>query len=345
MKQVVLRAHPQGAPSLEDFVTETVAVPQPEAGQVLLKTLWLSLDPLIRFALDEVLLTGRAHVKVGEVIYGAAVSQVVESSDPAFPVGTIVEGRTGWREFAAVDPRDVPLRVIDPELAPISTALGILGMPGQTAHACMIGVGRVSAGETVVISAAGGVVGSTAGQIGKVLGARVVGIAGGARKCEALLELGFDACVDYKSADFAQQLAAACPEGINVYIENVGGEVTQTVLPLLKYGARMPVCGYIAYYGIGMEGPGPDRLPGFMRTIMSKGLEVRGFGGAMVGGQKALDDLAGWLREGKIRPPETVVDGIDRAAAAFCDIFRTNHYVGKLLLKVSDADLPAATEL
>lgn len=339
MKQVILQAHPRGTPTVADFAVETVAVPQPGAGQVLVKTLWLSLDPLIRFALDEVVLTGRAHVKVGEVVYGAAVSQVVESHDPDYPVGTFVEGRTGWREFAAIDPAQIPLRKIDPEMAPISTALGMLGMPGQTAHACMIGIGRVSADETVVISAAGGVVGSTAGQIGKLLGARVVGIAGGAEKCRALEELGFDACVDYKAEDFAQQLAAACPEGINVYIENVGGEVTQTVLPLLKYGARMPVCGYIAYYGIGMEGPGPDRLPGFMRTIMSKGLEVRGFGGAMVGGQKALDDLATWLREGKIQPRETAVDGLENAAAAFCDIFRTNRYIGKLLVKVADADL------
>lgn len=338
MKQVVLRAHPQGTPRSEDFAVETVAMPKPRSGEVLLKTLWLSLDPLIRFALDEVVLTGRTQVKIGEVLYGAAVSQVVESLNPEYPVGTIVEGRTGWREFAAIDPQAIPLRVIDPELAPVSTALGVLGMPGQTAHACMIGVGRVAAGETVVISAAGGVVGSTAGQIGKLLGARVVGIAGGADKCRALVELGFDACVDYKATDFAQQLAAACPEGINVYIESVGGAVTQTVLPLLKYGARMPVCGYITYYGIGMEGPGPDRLPGFMRTIMSKGLEVRGFGGTMVGGQKALQDMAGWIREGKIQHPETVVKGLDNASSAFCDIFSGNSYVGKLLVQVANPE-------
>lgn len=338
MKQVVLRAYPQDTPRVDNFTLETVAKPKPREGEVLLKSLWLSLDPLIRFALDEVVLTGRTQVKIGEVLYGAAVSQVVESLNPDFPVGAIVEGRTGWREFAAIDPREVPLRIVDASLAPVSTALGVLGMPGQTAHACMVGVGRVAAGETVVISAAGGVVGSTAGQIGKLLGARVVGIAGGEDKCRALVELGFDACVDYKSPDFPQRLAAACPEGINVYIENVGGAVTQTVLPLLKYGARMPVCGYIAYYGIGMEGPGPDRLPGFMRTIMSKGLEVRGFGGAMVGGQKALEDMAGWIREGKIKHPETIVEGLDKAPSAFCDIFTGNHYIGKLLVHVSDPE-------
>lgn len=336
MKQVVLRAHPSGKPAVGDFAIETVATPVPEEGEILIKTLWLSLDPLIRFALDEKVLTGRAQVRVGEVLYGAAVSQVVESRNANFPAGAFVEGRTGWREYAAVDPTNIPLRVIDPDLAPLSTALGVLGMPGQTAHACMIGVGGVKSGETVVISAAGGVVGSTAGQIGKMLGARVVGIAGGTQKCQSLVSLGFDACVDYKSADFAEQLAAACPEGIDVYIENVGGEVTQVVMPLLRYGARMPVCGYIAYYGVGMEGPGPDRLPGFMRMIMSKGLKVQGFGGAMVGGQQALDDLATWLRAGKIRHPETVVEGIDKAPEAFCGIFNANPYIGKLLVKVAD---------
>ena len=195
-------------------------------------------------------------------------------------------------------------------------------MPGQTAHACMIGIGRVAAGETVVISAAGGGVGSIAGQIGKILGARVVGIAGGPEKCKAVEALGFDACVDYKSPDYAANLAAACPGGIDVYIENVGGAVTQAVLPLLKYRARVPVCGFIAYYGVGREGPGPDHLPGFMRTIMSKGLELRGFGGAMVGGQAALDDLAKWFSEGKIRNPETIVEGLENATRRVCRGFR-----------------------
>jgi NADPH-dependent curcumin reductase CurA len=336
MKQVVLRAHPRGTPRPEDFAIEAAAVPSLAEGQVLLRTLWLSLDPLIRFAIDEVTLTGPNHVDIGEVIYGGAVSQVVDSRNADWPVDTFVEGRTGWREMAAVDPVTVRLRRVDPSLAPVSTAVGVLGMPGQTAHACMIGIGRVQAGETVVISAAAGVVGSTAGQIGKLLGARVVGIAGGPAKCQALRELGFDACVDYKADKFAEALKAACPDGINVYVENVGGAVTQAVLPLLKYGARMPVCGYIAYYGVGMEGPGPDRLPGFLRTIMSKGLEVRGFGGAMVGGQTALDDLAGWVREGKLKYPETVVDGIEQAPAAFAGIFTGNAYVGKLLVRVAD---------
>lgn len=335
MRQVVLRSHPVGAPCAGDFVLESVDVPALPEGQVLLRTLWLSLDPMIRFALDEKPLTGPNRVRLGEVVYGGAVSQVVESRAAGFAAGDFVEGRTGWREFAAIDPKAVPLRKLDASLAPLSTALGVLGMPGQTAHACAIGVGRVAAGETVVISAAGGGVGSLAGQIGKILGARVVGIAGGASKCAEVKALGFDDCVDYRAADYSARLAAACPGGIDVYVENVGGAVTAAVLPLLKYRARMPVCGFIAYYGIGLEGPGPDRLPGFMRTIMSKGLEVRGFGGAMVGGAAALQDLAGWVKEGRLRYPEVVVEGLAAAPAAFAGIFSGNDNVGKLLVRVA----------
>jgi NADPH-dependent curcumin reductase len=248
----------------------------------------------------------------------------------------VVEGRTGWREYAAVNPKKVPLRKVDSKVAPASTALGALGMPGQTAHGAMITIGRVTAGETVVVSAAAGAVGSTAGQIGKILGARVVGIAGGPEKCKALIALGFDACVDYKNAGFAKDLAAACPDGIHVYVESVGGEVTRTVLPLMKRGGRMPVAGYISYYGVGMEGPGPDHLPGFMRMVMAKGLEVKGFATAMLDGKAALADLTHWASEGKLRYPESIVTGLEAAPAAFASVFRGNTFVGKLLVKVAE---------
>jgi NADPH-dependent curcumin reductase CurA len=336
MKQIVLRSHPQGVPRADDFALETIPRPSLRPGEVLLRTLYLSLDPLIRFALDEKPLTGPNRVCIGEPIYGGTVSQVVESNAGGFLKGDCVEGRTGWREYAAVDPKSIPLRKIDPNIAPISTALGVLGMPGQTAHACMIGVGRVAAGETVVISAAAGAVGSIAGQIGKLLGARVIGIVGSDAKCAALRELGFDACANYRAPDYPAQLAAACPGGIDVYVENVGGAVTAAVLPLLKYRARMPVCGFISYYGIGNEGPGPDQLPGFMRTIMSKGLELRGFGGAMVGGAAALEQLQQWVSAGTIRSPETIVRGLEKAPAAFAGTFSNNNHVGKVLVHVSD---------
>ncbi|MBW8783693.1 MAG: NADP-dependent oxidoreductase [Novosphingobium sp.] len=347
MKQVVLAAYAKGNPTVANFRVEQAPMPEAGPGEILLRTLWLSLDPLIRFAIDEVKLTGATHLSPGDVMYGGTVSEVVASNHPSYAVDDIVEGRTGWREYAVVDPAQAdyrgPPRKLGPEVRPASAALGVLGMPGQTAHACMIGIGRVQAGETVVISAAGGAVGTIAGQIGKMLGARVVGIAGGPDKCAAVEGLGFDACVDYKAPDFADKLKAAVPQGIDVYVDNVGGDVTFNVLPLLKYRARMPVCGFIAYYGMGLTGPGPDRMPGFMRTIMSKGLEVHGFGGSMVGGEQALTDLARWLAEGKVRLAETTYKGLDSAPAAFAGVFGGNRNVGKVVIQVAPDEVVAAS--
>lgn len=334
MRQVVLARYAKGQPKPEDFRVETAPIPVARDGEILLKTYWLSLDPLIRFAIDETLITGRAKVNIGDVLYGGAVSRVEASNVEGFAPGEWVEGRTGWREYAAIDPAKTPVRKVDPAKAPLPAYLGVLGMPGQTAHAAMIEVGRVQAGETVVISAAAGAVGSMAGQIGKLLGARVIGIAGGPDKGRAVEALGFDRCLDYKAPDFAAQLGQACPGGIDVYIDNVGGEVTQAVLPHFKYGGRMIVCGFIAYYGMGMEGPGPDRLPGFMRMIMSKGLEIRGFGGILAAGKNALDDMARWLAEDRLKLTQTVVEGLDSAPEAFAGIFGGNKNVGKLVVRV-----------
>ena len=341
MRQIVLESHAQGNPVPGNFAVAQVPIPEPGPGEVLTRTLWLSLDPLIRFGMDEQHVTGAVHLKRGDVLYGGTVSEVVVSNHPDYPVGCIVEGRTGWREYAALDPvagdrvRGA-MRRIDPALAPISTALGVLGMPGQTAHAAVRGIGRVQAGETLVISAAGGAVGSIAGQIGKILGARVVGIAGGAKKCAALLDLGFDATADYKAPDFADQLKSALPEGFDCYIDNVGGDVTLAVLPHAKYRARMPLAGFIAYYGFGMEGPGPDHLPGFFRLVMTKALELRGFSGPMVAGEAGLAELAQWVGEGRLAYRETIVEGLEAAPAAFCATFAGgNSHVGKLLVRVA----------
>lgn len=339
MKQVVLASYAQGNPKPSDFCVEEAPIPAPGEGEILLRTLWLGLDPLIRFAIDEKRLSGVTQVHLGQVMYGPTVSEVAASNHPGYAVGDVVEDRTGWREYAIVAPDKAdwrgPPRKLDPATAPVSTALGALGMPGQTAHACVIGIGRVAAGETVVISAAAGAVGSLAGQIAKIRGARVIGIAGGPDKCRGLMDLGFDAAADYKAPDFAQQLAKALPEGADVFIDNVGGGVMLAVLTHLKRGARMPVCGFIAYYGMGMEGPGPDRLPGFFRTIMAKGLEIKGFGGFLVGGKQALDDIAGWIAEGRIYCPESVVEGLEAAPEAFAGVFSGNNHLGKLLVKVS----------
>jgi NADPH-dependent curcumin reductase CurA len=336
MKQVVLRARPQGDPRACDFAIEDAARPQAGPGQLLVKTLWVSVDPYMRLGLDETPLGGANGVPLGAVMPGGAVSRVEVSDSPDFAVGDVVEGRSGWREYAAVDAKLAGLRKVTPGKAPLSTALGVLGMPGQTAYAGIVDIGRVKAGETVVVSAAGGAVGSIAGQVAKLLGAKVVGVAGGADKCAAVEALGFDRCLDYKAPDFADQLKAAAPEGIDVYFENVGGAVTAAVLPLMKYGGRMPMCGFISYYGLGDEGPGPDRLPWMMRMIMLKGLEIRGFSGAFVGGRHAMDQMQAWVDEGRIRFEETVVEGLERAPEAFASLFRPNANVGKVVVKVAD---------
>ena len=339
MKQVVLKSYAKGNPKPEDFEVVEVPIPTPGEGEILLKTLWLALDPLIRFSIDETVLSGATHTKLGDVMFGPTVSVVVESKHPDYKAGDIVEDRSGWREYAVVDPAKAdyrgPPRIIDPTLAPVSTALGALGMPGMTAHSAIIETGRVKAGETVVISAAAGAVGSIAGQIAKILGARAVGIAGGPDKCKALLELGFDGAADYKAPDFVDQLKAATPNGIDVYVDNVGGDVSLAVLPLLNRGARMPMCGYIAYYGVGMEGPGPDRLPFLYRMIMAKGLEIKGFAGIMAS-REVLKDIAAWYRSGQLKTPESVVRGIEAAPAAFASVFSGNNHVGKLLVKVAE---------
>lgn len=338
MKQVVLAAYASGNPKASDFRVESVPVPSPDEREILVRTLYIAVDPLLRFSVDETVLTGGGQAQLGQPMVGPVVSEVIVSNHPDYVVGDVVEGRSGWQEYAVLAPDRSdyrgPPRKIDASLAPVSTALGALGGPGQTAYEGIVNVGKVKSGETVVVSAAAGAVGSIAGQIVKVLGGRAVGIAGGASKCAALLELGFDAVADYKAPDFADQLKAALPEGADVYLDNVGGDVTLAVLPHLKRGARMPMCGFIAYYGVGMEGPGPDRLPGFYRQIMAKALEIKGFAG-MLAGKKGLEDIAGWMKEGRIRFPEAVVEGLEAAPQAFSSVFSGHDHVGKLLVRVA----------
>ena len=339
MKQVVLAAYAQGNPKPSDFRVEQAPIPVAGEREILLKTLWLAVDPLFRFAMDEVRLSGALHLQLGDVMAGATVSEVVASNHPDYQPGDVVEGRTGWREYAVVAPDKAdyrgPPRKLDPALAPVSTALGALGMPGQTAHGG-IDTLRVKPGDTVAISAAAGAVGSIAGQIARIHGARAVGIAGGPGKCQALLDLGFDGAADYKAPDFSAQLKAAAPNGIDCYFDNTGGAVTLEVFKHLNRGSRMAMCGYIAYYGMGMEGPGPDHMPALYRTIMGTGLEIRGFAGVFAGPQ-ALQDIAGWIAEGRITYPEAVVEGIEAAPEAFASVFSGNSFVGKLLVRIADS--------
>jgi NADPH-dependent curcumin reductase CurA len=332
--RIVLASRPVGEPKPENFRLEAFAAPEPGSGQVLLRTLWLSLDPYMRGRMSDAPSYAKP-VGVGEVMEGGTVSAVVTSNVPSFAPGDIVVGRTGWQTHAVTDGKG--LQKVDPSLAPISTALGVLGMPGLTAYTGLIDIGKPQPGETVVVAAASGAVGSVVGQIAKVKGARAVGIAGGAKKCAFVKdELGFDDCVDHRAPDFAARLAAACPKGIDVYFENVGGAVFETVLPLINPFARIPVCGLIAHYNATELPAGPNRVPQLMRAVLTKRLTIRGFLVFDAANRQAdfLRDVGAWVREGRVKYREDIVDGIEGAPRALIGLLRGENF-GKMLVRVA----------
>src|SRR3954469_10600360 len=245
-RRIVLASRPVGEPKASDFRLEEYPVPQPGPGELLLKTKWLSLDPYMRGRMSDAPSYAKP-VGIGEVMEGGTVNEVVASNNDSFKPGEIVLGHTGWQTHALSN--GAGLRKLDPKLAPVSSALGVLGMPGMTAYTGLLEIGQPKAGETVVVSAASGAVGSIVGQIARIKGARAVGIAGGPDKCKYVKEqLGFDDCIDHGDAAMPEKLKAACPKGIDVYFENVSGPVWDAVFPLLNPFARVPVCGLIAQY-------------------------------------------------------------------------------------------------
>ncbi len=334
-RRIVLAARPQGEPKDTDFRLEEAQVPAPGEGQVLLRNLFLSLDPYMRGRMN----AGPSYappVELDAVMEGGTVSQVVESRAPEFHAGDLVLSYSGWQEYALANPSH--LQKLSPESGPISTALGVLGMPGMTAYTGLLNIGQPKPGETLVVAAAAGAVGSVVGQIAKIQGCRVVGIAGGEAKCDYVRdELGFDVCLDHRSATFAQELKAACKQGIDIYFENVGGTVLQAVVPLLNPFARIPVCGLIAHYNSAEPPPGPDRAPALMAYILTKRLTLRGFIVTDYAAQRSdfLRDVGSWIREGKVKYREDVVDGLENAPAAFRGLLRGRNF-GKLLVRVSE---------
>ncbi|MGC1719893.1 MAG: NADP-dependent oxidoreductase, partial [Isosphaeraceae bacterium] len=274
-RQILLASRPRGEPGPDNFKLVETAVPEAGPGQMLLHTVYLSLDPYMRGRMD----AGASYVQpveVGEVMGGSAVCAVVKSNLPRYKAGDIVVAGTGWQEYSLSDGEGV--QTVDPALGPISYALGVLGMPGLTAYTGLLNIGKPQPGETLVVAAASGAVGSVVGQIAKVKGCRVIGIAGGEQKCRFVKEeLGFDGCLDHRQPNLAERLQAACPNGIDIYFENVGGAVFDAVLPLLNNFARIPVCGLIAHYNATELPPGPDRVPLLMRNILAKRLTFRGF--------------------------------------------------------------------
>jgi hypothetical protein len=334
-RQITLASRPNGAPTEENFRLVESGIPTAGEGQMLLRTLYLSLDPYMRGRMND----GPSYaepVEIGGVMTAGTVCQVVDSQLDGYRAGDIVLAGSGWQDYALSDGEAV--RKLDPAAAPLSYALGVLGMPGFTAYVGLLQIGQPKAGETVVVSAASGAVGSVVGQIAKIKGCRAVGIAGSPEKCAYVTDvLGFDVCLNYKDAGFAGKLAAACPDGIDVYYENVGGEVFQAVLPLLNTGARVPVCGLIAHYNATSLPEGPDRTPLLMRTLLTKRIMIRGF---IIFDHYAdfpgfLREMSGWLKEGRVQYREDQVDGLENASGAFMGLLVGRNF-GKLVVKVAD---------
>jgi NADPH-dependent curcumin reductase len=328
-RQVLLKSRPDGAPGLDNFEFAQRPVPEPGDGEVLMRNRYLSLDPYMRGRMSAAKSYAKP-VEIGDPMVGGTVGEIVASRNAEFVAGETVLGYGGWQDYAISSGGG--LRKLDPAAAPVTTALGVLGMPGMTAYAGLLEIGQPRPGETIAVAAASGAVGSAVGQIAKIKGCRAVGIAGGADKCRYVVEeLGFHACVDHRAADLARQLEAACPAGIDVYFENVGGAVQQAVWPLLNDFARIPVCGLVAQYNATTPMPGPD-----MFSVLRKRLTLRGFIVTDFAAKEAdfVREASAWVRSGRLKYREDVIDGLENAPAAFLGLLQGKNF-GKLLVKIS----------
>src|SRR5262245_20782069 len=334
VKQIVLASRPKGLPTRENFRLEEVPMPALPQGGLLLRVLYLSLDPYMRGRMDD----RKSYAKpvgLAEVMTGESVCEVIASDQAGYAAGDIVLAHTGWRTHWAWP--GAALRKLDPAVAPITTGLGVLGMPGFTAYAGLNLIGKPKPGETVVVAAASGPVGSLVGQLAKLAGTRAVGIAGGPEKCRSVVEeFRFDAAVDHRAPDFAEKLAAACPSGVDVYFENVGGAVWQAVLPLLHKFGRAPVGGLIAQYSASGPAPGPNLLPATMREVLNKSLTLRG----NINYEFAehypafLSTVTAAVADGRIRYREDITEGLENAPAAFIRMLQGRNF-GKALVHVA----------
>ncbi|HXZ61060.1 MAG TPA: NADP-dependent oxidoreductase [Steroidobacteraceae bacterium] len=333
-RRIVLARRPQGAPVAEDFRLEEVPVPVPAAGQVLLRTRFLSLDPYMRGRMSDAP-SYAPPVALGAPMTAQTVSVVEASDNPAYQAGELVVANVGWQDFGLSDGRD--LVRIDPRLERPSYALGVLGMPGLTAYVGLLDIGRPKPGETVVVGAATGAVGSVVGQIAKLKGCRVVGIAGGAAKCDyAVASLGFDVCLDHRTPQLRERLAAACPKGIDVYFESVGGEVLYAAMPLLNVGARMPLCGLVSWYNLEKLPEGVDRTPALLSAVLRRRITIQGF---IIFDHYArfpafIADMREWLRSGRIHYREEVIEGLEHAPRGLIGLLAGENF-GKRVVRVS----------
>ena len=330
-RQITLAARPSGMPKPLDFKLVESPVPEPKAGEILVRMLYVSVDPYMRGRMNDAK-SYAPPVQIGEVMGAGAVGKVITSRSAQFQAGDFVEGFFGWQEFAISDGKGV--RKLDPNVAPLSTALGVLGIPGLTAYFGLLDIGKPQAGETVVVSGAAGAVGSIAGQIAKIKGCRVVGIAGGDQKVAWLRdELGFDAAFNYKTTpDYFAKLQEVCPKGVDVYFDNVGGSITDAVFRVINTGARIVVCGQIAQYNAEKLETGP-RLLGHLivKQARAEGFLVFRFASRYAEG---LTQMAAWLKAGKLKYREQFADGIENAARAFIGMLQGEN-TGKQLVRAA----------
>ena len=327
--QIRLKSRPAGEPTAANF--EAADAPMPEAGDgdVLRRTIYLSLDPYMRGRMSDAK-SYATPVGIGEVMGGHTVSEVIESRNPGFKKGDFVTGYDGWQSYGVSAGKD--LRTLDPKAVPISTAIGVLGMPGMTAFVGLMDIGQPKPGETVVVSAASGAVGAVVGQLAKIKGCRAVGIAGSPDKCKYVVEeLGFDACVNYKTDDLVPALKAACPDGVDIYFENVGGAVFAAILRVINKGARIPLCGVISEYNATENRPGPNLRPLLVQRALIKGFIVSDHPDRA---PAFLQEVAPLVMSGRIKFREDIVDGLDHAPGAFIGLLQGKNF-GKLMVRVS----------
>jgi NADPH-dependent curcumin reductase len=333
-RRIVLASHPKGLPVKENFRLEEVPLNEPGEGEILLRTRYLSLDPYMRNLMEEVGPGYAPPVKPGETMAGGTVNEVVMSKLPSFQPGDLVLGAAGWQDYSLSNGSG--LQKLEAITEP-SHALGGLGMPGFTAYVGLLDIGQPKAGETLVVAAAAGAVGSIVGQIAKLKGLRVVGIVGDAEKCQQAIDVfGFDDCLDRKDPAFAEKLAAACPQGIDIYFENVGGDVFETVYPLLNHRARVPVCGLIAHYNEEVLPGGPNLLPSLMTQVLRKRIRVEGFVIIDHYADRFDDfqrDMNEWLSSGKIKLHEDKIHGLENAPEAFIGLLQGKNR-GKLIIEL-----------
>ena len=338
-RSFILASRPDGQPSVSNFRLEEALIPVPAPGEVLLRTVYLSLDPYMRGRMSDAP-SYVPHVKLEAVMVGQTVSRVVSSQHGGFKEGDWVLAESGWQDYYISDGSD--LRRLGDNLSSPSYALGVLGMPGYTDYKGLLDIGEPKAGQPLVVAAATGPVGATVGQIAKLKGCRVIGVAGGAEKCKHAVDvLGFDLCLDHRMDDFSEQLAAACPDGIDIYFENVGGKVFEAVLPLFNTAARMPVIGRVAHSSDTGPSVGPDRLTSMLSAVLVKRIKIQG----MIiydhyGSTRYNDfqrDVSNWLVDGTLRYQEEVVEGLENAPSAFIGMLQGKNF-GKLVIRVGADD-------